>query len=53
MRESGYYWVKDRDVWMIGEYDQELKQWSLTFTNHWRFTDEDFQEIDEVAIVKK
>lgn len=52
MRESGYYWCRITENWIIAYYDKEYNSWLYIGTTH-KLCDEDFQEIYETKIVRK
>lgn len=52
-RQSGYYWVKHQGTWYISGFvnDQYLSAYHFYFSgSEDRFTDPDFEEIDERQI---
>ena len=49
MRETGYYWVRQYDFWIIAEYNSELKVWQ-TYRCNTPLHDSDLKEIDENKI---
>jgi hypothetical protein len=55
VRENGFYWVRDTVEWVIAEWHGDsipcLSRWMLTSTDE-RFYDDEFQEIDELRIVR-
>lgn len=50
-RESGYYWVKSGDSWMVGRYFDYVKDWYLPGIEE-SHKDSDFDKIDEHKIEK-
>ena len=47
MREPGYYWLRSKDKWSIGEWKRG--EWWIISHDGW-FEDSDFDEIDERRI---
>ena len=57
-RESGFYWVKFVDEWIVAEYRlpkyvQSLLPWWEMTGNEESYEDEDFIEIDERRIERE
>ena len=51
-RESGYYWVKSNDKWIIAEWLPLCQVWaSIEYAD--KYKDSDFDEIDERRIVRQ
>lgn len=51
-RESGYYWVKNENIWYVAKYNKDYFAWSISGVET-TFTDVDFEEIDERRIVRE
>lgn len=52
-RESGYYWVKDRDGdWIIAYFYGSTKEWQIIGIDS-EFKDSEFDEINETKIERK
>lgn len=52
-RESGFYFVKFHNNWIISEWDSESKSWFIC-GNENMFSDQDFDEIgNKIAILNK
>lgn len=52
MRESGYYWVRFGNEWLIAQFGGKFKIWFI-FGRDDYFTDSRFDEIDERHIVRE
>lgn len=51
MRETGYYWVKRDEIWLIGFYDKDDKLWDLFDSWHSSdYLDVHLNEINETRI---
>lgn len=51
-RKAGYYWVNYKNSWMIAEWCDYMKDWTLFQYGRGGFNDSDFIEIDETQIVR-
>ncbi len=51
-RESGFYWVKSRGEWTIGQYDNRNNIWFL-IGSEVCYHDNDLDEIIEKRIIKE
>ena len=51
-RESGYYWVKNENIWYVAKYNKDYFAWSISGVEA-TFTDVDFEEIDERRIARQ
>ena len=52
VRESGYYWVRDNDEWMICYFDGYINEWELP-GHPTTYSDSVFDEIDEKRIIRE
>ena len=50
MREAGYYWVMNDDIWEVGYWDGEA--WLLIMEDNY-YDDTAFIEIDECQIIRQ
>jgi len=50
-RESGYYWVKYRQEWIIASYGKLSNCWWICFSEE-IYHNTDFEKIDETPITR-
>lgn len=48
MRQPGYYWLRSKNKWSVGEWRKDETWWIIS-SDGW-FEDSDFDEIDERRI---
>lgn len=49
MRESGFYWGRDGEDWIVAEFNSKYNTWQLTGIDIY-FEEYEFDEIDEKKI---
>ena len=53
MRSTGYYWVKRKEKWEIGYYENEYDRWSLFTSPLIYFKDIQLEDINENILIYK